>query len=99
MCEEHINYFTPKGLNILLQKAGFNILYTTVTFPLEMFILMGEDYIQYPKIGPIQHNKRVLFEKNLSMSKQGKMLKEKMYEKFYELGIGRTLVVYAQKKK
>ena len=93
---QHINYFNFCSLTKLLQKIGFKIVLKESTFPLELFLLMGHDYIGNDKIGRKKHRERMKLEINL---KQGRInhLKRKIYQYFAELGIGRTAIIYAKK--
>ncbi|MFX1277410.1 MAG: class I SAM-dependent methyltransferase, partial [Promethearchaeota archaeon] len=95
--KDHINYFTPKTLKILLARTGFEVIHTEVTFPLEFFILMGDNYITSPELGRPSHLRRVEFEKNLEL--YNKKLKKDLYSKFLELEIGRSIIMYGRRKK
>jgi 2-polyprenyl-3-methyl-5-hydroxy-6-metoxy-1,4-benzoquinol methylase len=97
VCSEHINYFNYPSLKKTLINSGFLPLYSTVTFPMELFVLMGDDYIDNPDIGAKMHNKRVILENNLMITKNGQIFKENFYDKFRQLGIGRTIIFYAKK--
>ena len=92
---DHINYFNFESLKKLLIKMNFKIIQQESTFPLELFLLMGDDYLEKEVIGKKIHEKRMNFEKNL-MNKNAS-IKKKLYEKFAEIGIGRTAIIYAQK--
>ena len=94
---DHINYFNFFSLRKLLKKNNFIIKDYMSTFPLEMFILMGENYIDNKNLGKIIHKKRVTFEKNLLITDNYK-LKIKFYKSLAENNIGRTIIFYAQKK-
>lgn len=94
--KDHINYFTPKTLKKLLEHTGFEVMHTYATFPLEFFILMGDDYITSPELGRASHLRRVEFEKNLELS--NKKLKEELYNKFLELDIGRSIIMFGRRK-
>ncbi|MDC0856664.1 class I SAM-dependent methyltransferase [Candidatus Nitrosopelagicus sp.] len=93
---DHINYFNFLSLRKLLKKLQFNIIYEQSTFPLELFLLMGDDYLKNEKIGKDIHQKRMIMEKNL-MNNKNQELKKNLYEKFAQLGIGRTAIFFAQK--
>jgi hypothetical protein len=80
----------------LLKRIGFKIIIKEATFPLEIFLLMGQDYIKNPKIGKKIHLERIQFEKNFEKRKEGQ-LKRKIYQKLAEIGIGRTAIIYAKK--
>jgi hypothetical protein len=58
----HVNYFTPLTLSRLAYKAGFSILRTLTTFPMERLALMGLNYVKYPRLGKLAHWLRMLIE-------------------------------------
>lgn len=92
----HINYFNKNSLRILLCRNKFEIVYETATFPMEFFVLMGDDYIGNDIIGSQSHIKRMNFEKNLL--KSNPILKEELYKKFASIGLGREIVIFARKE-
>ena len=96
--KEHLNYFNFNSLSKLLKKNGFEITMKQATFPLEMFLLMGFDYINNSKIGLKKHQERIKFEQNLN-EQNAQKLKQKIYQKFAEIGIGRRAIIYAKKDK
>ena len=96
--KEHLNYFNFNSLSKLLKKNGFEITMKQATFPLEMFLLMGFDYINNSKIGLKKHQERIKFEQNLN-EQNAQKLKQKIYQKFAEIGIGRRAIIYAKKHK
>tara|TARA_B100000470_G_C19750228_1_gene373420 strand:- start:323 stop:1171 length:849 start_codon:yes stop_codon:yes gene_type:complete len=93
---DHLNYFNFQSLNRMLKRLDFKIIYQQSTFPLELFLLMDDDYLKSEKIGKRIHQKRMNLEKRL-LSQKNQHLKKELYEKFAEIGIGRTAVIYAQK--
>ncbi len=95
--KDHINYFTPITLRKLLEQIGFNVLHLGVSFPLEFFILMGDDYITDSNLGRPSHLRRINFEKNLDLF--NKNLKKELYKKFLELRIGRAITIIGRKNK
>lgn len=95
IAKDHINYFNLTSLKGLLIKCGFDIIESSVTFPMEFFILMGDDYVSNPDIGNESHIRRVKFELNLK--NYNKSLKSKLYESFKDLGIGRSIIIYGRK--
>jgi 2-polyprenyl-3-methyl-5-hydroxy-6-metoxy-1,4-benzoquinol methylase len=92
----HINYFSHESLAALVESCGFEVLESTSMFPIDFFLLMGDDYIDNDKIGKEAHRRRKNFEDMLV--KQDKNLKRKLYSGFANLGIGREIVLYAKKK-
>jgi hypothetical protein len=57
---------------------------------------MGDDYLKSEKIGKKIHQKRINLEMNL-MIDENMRIKKEIYEKFAEIGIGRTAIIYAKK--
>lgn len=94
---EHINYFDIESLQFFLEKAGFEVQSVISTFPMEMFLLMGENYVEDDDIGKLCQKKRVNFEKALNKSGK-KELKENFYKALASVGIGRTVEIIATKK-
>ena len=93
---DHVNYFNFFSLKRLLTKLRFKVVYQQSTFPLELFLLMGDDYLKSEKIGKKIHQKRINLEMNLIVDENSGIKKE-IYEKFAEIGIGRTAIIYAKK--
>ena len=93
---DHVNYFNFFSLKRLLTKLRFKVIYQQSTFPLELFLLMGDDYLKSEKIGKKIHQKRINLEMNL-MTDENMRIKKEIYGKFAELGIGRTAIIFAQK--
>lgn len=89
---EHINYFDFQSLEKLLKFFGFEILVKTTDFPIELFILIGDNYVDKPALGKLCHQKRVNFE--LSIPKE---LRRNLYQKLAELELGRQCIIYARK--
>jgi SAM-dependent methyltransferase len=91
---EHLNYWSCETIPGFLQKCRFEIKFLTADFPMEIFPLMGEDYVTKPDIGRKTHLKRVSFEKHLSQSRAGEF-KDSLYSSLAQLGIGRNMYVVA----
>ena len=64
---------------------------------MEMFLLMGENYVQDEKLGRICHAKRKQLEINLNKTNHNN-LKRSLYQAFANLGIGRQIILYATKQ-
>jgi len=93
---EHLNYFSVKSIQGLVERLGFQPVYCETSFPLELFLLMGDNYLDDPVLGKACHRKRVAFEANMEKAGLGQ-LKQKIYESFAALGLGRQLDLLAQK--
>tara|TARA_B100000945_G_scaffold319145_1_gene325715 strand:+ start:1688 stop:2614 length:927 start_codon:yes stop_codon:yes gene_type:complete len=95
---EHINYFNFNSMKKVLEDNGFNVIEQTSTFPLEFFLLMGDNYIGDSKIGKKVHARRVSFEKTLC--DQGfEKLRRNIYSSFAKLGIGREFCIISKLNK
>ena len=93
----HINYFTNSSITKLLVKCGFKIVYREASFPMEFFLLMGDNYLGNDKLGRFMHGKRKKFD--ILLSKYNNPLKRNLYRSFAELGIGRSITIYGRKVK
>lgn len=94
---QHLNYFTFDTLAQLFDRCGFEVISKRSTFPIDMFLLMGDVYIGNDALGRACHAKRKTFEKNLSRAGISH-IKQEMYEKFAQMGIGREIQMIARKK-
>lgn len=92
---EHLNYWSHDTIKKFINRLGFEIKYITSTFPIDMFPLMGDDYINHPEIGRNTHLRIVQFEKNLHSTKNYGF-KDALYDSFANLGIGRLILIYAK---
>lgn len=88
---DHINYFSAKSLENLLSKVGFSVIHKTTDFPMEFFLLMGENYVASAELGSSCHQQRRSFELALPSE-----LRTSLYSCFVDMGIGRNLLFYAQ---
>jgi SAM-dependent methyltransferase len=93
----HINYFNMDSLNRLLSETNLQVVHKEVTFPIDIFPLMGVNYVGNEVIGRECHNNRKQFELNLEKSAMNK-LKRNIYQSLSKLNIGRELIVFALKK-
>ena len=91
----HLNYFSHKSLASLVKRCGFEVLESTSMFPIDLFLLMGDDYIGNDEIGKKAHSRRKNFETKLA--KENIVLLRNLYKAFANLEIGREVVLYARK--
>jgi predicted SAM-dependent methyltransferase len=92
----HINYFNFKSLAALLEKCGFEVLHQESTFPIDLFLLMGDNYIGNDEVGRVCHTKRMNFEKAMLRAGSGDIL-TKIYSAIADLNLGREVVIYGKK--
>ena len=93
----HINYFTFDSLKGLLKRTGFKVMHTTTTFPMEFFLLMGDNYVGNDSLGRACHARRKKLDILLNKATLVKFKKE-MYKLMAKYGIGREVVVYGTKQ-
>ncbi len=96
--DEHINYFNMESAARLLTKNGFEIIHMEVTFPMELFVVMGQNYVGDSVVGGRCHAMRKGLELNLSGGGLDGLL-ERLYGFFREEGIGREFIIYGRRSK
>ena len=92
----HLNYFNAASLAALVQRCGFEVLETSCTFPIDIFLLMGLNYLGDDARGRQAHGMRMTFEQNLLAAGQADLM-DRLYAGFAEQGLGREVVLYARK--
>jgi len=90
---DHINYFTMESLEKFLIRNDFEILHKTTDFPMELFLLMGDNYVGNAEVGGICHKKRIQFDRSLSADSR-----MAIYSKFALQGIGRSCIFFVKQK-
>ncbi len=93
----HLNYFDTTSLPALAERVGFEVLARETTFPMELFLLMGEDYVGNDELGRACHARRKRLERTLDRAGLSG-LKRGLYEALAALGIGREIQVVARKR-
>ena len=91
----HINYFDFDSLSQLLASCGFKVVLREATFPIDMFLLMGDNYVGNGALGKQCHAKRKKFERNLSLAGLDK-IKRRLYQSLADQGMGREVVLVGQ---
>ncbi len=95
---QHLNYFTPKTLQLLLRRCGFQILDARGTYPLEQFLLDGRCYVGNYSLGRECHQERM--KEELSDIASGKWAeREEVYRENLKKRIGREMIFIARKIK
>jgi SAM-dependent methyltransferase len=93
----HLNYFDFDSLSTLVERLGFTVAERTTSFPMEAFLMMGEDYTKDPVLGRACHNRRKRFD--LAFEAAGlKEVRRAFYRALAETGLGREAVVIAVKQ-
>ena len=90
----HLNYFSSASLRKLLSGTGFSVALTEASFPMEMFLLFGENYVGERALGRGCHEKRMAFEMNLRRNGFEQALRS-FYQALAEHNLGRQVTAYA----
>lgn len=89
----HLNYFSKDTLVNLLEGTGYQVKLTESSFPLEMFLLFGDCYVNDQNLGKQCHLKRVAFETNLRRLGHTEKLRQ-FYQALAEINLGRQVTIY-----
>lgn len=92
----HLNYFNVRSLHGLFRRCGFSVADVTCTFPLEVFLLMGLNYVGNETVGRQIHGLRKRFEIGCEATGLGEAKRE-LYRAFAKRGIGRDIVMMGKK--
>ena len=92
----HINYFNTNSLSKLIESCGFKVIHNETTFPIDMFLLMGKNYIDDGDAGRKCHNLRKQFEINIAKSDDKNLFRD-LYKGFSNANIGREIIIVAKK--
>ena len=94
--EHHLNYFDADSLAGLLRRFGLVEIDRFASFPMELFLLMGDDYVSEPERGATCHAKRMAFER--SFLDTGRMADlAALYRALAMAGAGRTCGLLVRK--
>ncbi len=93
----HINYFSFSTLEALLERTGFRVVHRTAMFPMDFFLLMGEDYVGDDATGRRCHGMRKRLDLLLAGSELSDFRKA-LYSLMAQYDVGREIILYARKK-
>ncbi|MFA6449758.1 MAG: methyltransferase domain-containing protein [bacterium] len=95
----HLNFFTPSSLEKILNNVGFETEYLTTSFPVEIFLLLGVDYVNFPekgkRVGATVDAINKLSEKHEIIGRARDLIYERLIR---DLNIGRTIISIAKKR-
>lgn len=92
----HVNYFTLGSLEVLVKRAGFEVVRRSVTFPIEWFALHGLNYVRHWRAGRVAHLLRMVFEGVLL--KWAPERRRALCDGWAARGIGREIELWVRKK-
>jgi 2-polyprenyl-3-methyl-5-hydroxy-6-metoxy-1,4-benzoquinol methylase len=87
---DHVNYFDHATISTLLERTGFQVLHRSSDFPMELFLLMGDDYRTDPAVGRDVHRRRRRAELALEPD-----IRRTLGEAWAAAGIGRNALLIA----
>lgn len=87
---DHVNYFDHASLRRIIELAGYRVVDQWADFPMELFLLMGDDYVGDPTLGPVCHRRRQRLELSLDTADR-----RRFGRALVPLGWGRNSVVVA----
>lgn len=92
----HVNYFNFDSLSGLLRRHGFEIILREASFPIDMFLLMGENYVGNDALGRDVHARRKRFDIALAKGGEGNT-RRALYQAMASVGIGRDICLFGRK--
>jgi len=97
---DHLTYFTPKTLQLLVRRSGFHILDLYGTYPLEQFILTGHNYVGNDVLGRQIHHERCALELAVHAAGLWHIVlnqRRAAMQDPYSGSLGREIVLFARK--
>ncbi len=92
----HLNYFNFDSIRALLEKEHLDVVESQGTFPMEFFLLCGDNYVGNGPLGREVHGKRKAFEQLMLASNPD--LLHSFYQWLGSQGLGRSFFVIGQKR-
>jgi SAM-dependent methyltransferase len=89
---DHVNYFDHASIGHLIEGIGLTVVDRSADFPMEIFLLMGQDYRNDPAVGREVHRRRRRAELALDPE-----TRRSMGRAWAAAGIGRNAFVVARK--
>jgi SAM-dependent methyltransferase len=89
---DHVNYFDVDSLCALTSRLGFDPVDVQADFPMELFLLMGMNYIGDPELGSTCHAYRVEAERSMEPE-----ARRTLYRSFASSGVGRNTRLLVRK--
>lgn len=93
----HLNYFSFESLGDLYTKTGFEVVAKDTSFPMEFFLLFGDNYVGNDPLGRQCHAKRISFEQTLSQRPDTHQFMNRFYAFLAQEGLGRSVVLFGRK--
>ena len=91
----HLNYFDPLSAQKFFTARGFEILHQETSYPMELFLLSGRDYVGNGSLGRACHKERKVFE--TALFRHNKSLMRSLAQSWNNQGIGREFIILGKK--
>jgi SAM-dependent methyltransferase len=91
--EDHLYYFDYESLSRVMEAAGLRVVERQSDFPMELFPLLGFDYIGDAALGAECHARRMAFEETLPQE-----IRRTLYRAFAAAGMGRCVFIAGRKE-
>jgi SAM-dependent methyltransferase len=88
---DHIHYFDFASLEKTIEDCGFKVAERLTDFPMELFLLMGDQYVGNAEVGKACHRRRRALEMALPPERR-----RCLYRAFAAEGMGRNALVFAR---
>ena len=88
---DHINYFDHTSLAATIRGTGFEVCDQWADFPMELLVLMGDDYLADPSVGHVAHERRRRLELAVDPG-----IRRALARALVPLGWGRNTIVVAR---
>ena len=92
---EHLTYWACENVEAALGRAGFAVLRKESDFPIDLFLLMGLDFVRDPARGKEAHRMRVEFERALENTGRSDLRRE-LFRRLASLSLGRSIRFYCR---
>ncbi|MCJ9430319.1 class I SAM-dependent methyltransferase [Kordiimonas marina] len=93
--EHHLNYFDFQSLEGLIRQSGLLPFARSTNFPMEAFLLMGQDYTKAPDLGRQLHGQRKNFD--MTLGRHEPEARRALYKALASAGLGRLAIILAKK--
>jgi 2-polyprenyl-3-methyl-5-hydroxy-6-metoxy-1,4-benzoquinol methylase len=93
---QHLNYFSPESITKQIAQSGFDILERRGTWPMEMYLFAGYNYIENDKVGRMCHENRMFQEMAIDKSGMWRLQRVQLQQNLLE-AIGREIFILARK--
>ncbi|MGH6933298.1 MAG: class I SAM-dependent methyltransferase [Dongiaceae bacterium] len=92
----HLNYFNFESLERFLLRSGLELVTRYTSFPIDIFLAMGDNYVDNPALGRSCHLRRVRFEQTMETAGETRT-RRLLYHAIASAGLGRDAIVIARR--